>query len=214
MATNNKSIIPISQLIITITAWTALGLQLYILINNTPGNGMTALQAVGRFLIFFTILTNLLVAISMTTILLSPTSKLGLFLAKPLSLTATAVYIFIVGLTYNIILRPLWAPRGIQKLADELLHVAVPLLFVLYWFLFAPKHSLTWKNLPSWLVYPAVYLVYALGRGATEGFYPYPFINVNEHGLAIVLLNSAGLMAVFILISLLFIFIGRRLQKN
>jgi len=214
MPVNNKSAATIVQVIIAITAWLALGLQLYILIDNTPGNGMTPLQAVGRFLIFFTILTNLLVAITMTAILFSPTSNLGTFLAKPSSMTATAVYIFIVGLTYNIVLRPLWAPTGYQKLADELLHVAVPLLFFLYWLLFAPKYSLQWRHSLQWLIYPGIYLIYALGRGALEGFYPYPFIDVNEYGLAIVLRNSAGMMAAFILVSLLFIFIAKQSEKK
>jgi hypothetical protein len=65
--------------IIALTAWIALGLQQYILIDNTPGNGMTPLQAVGRFLIFFTVLSNFLVAISLTVILVAPRSGAGLF---------------------------------------------------------------------------------------------------------------------------------------
>jgi hypothetical protein len=52
--------------IIAVVTWFALALQLYILINNTPGNGMTIIEAIGRFFIFFTILTNLLVAVSIT----------------------------------------------------------------------------------------------------------------------------------------------------
>src|SRR5512145_903270 len=105
MASGNNITEKIFQAIIGITAWIALALQLYILVNNSPGNGMTALQAVGRFFIFFTILTNLVVAVSMTTLFLSPLSKPGLFFAKPSSQTAVAVYILIVGLVYNLILR-------------------------------------------------------------------------------------------------------------
>lgn len=214
MFSNSRGTIKVFQVIIAIVAWFALALQQYLIIDKIPGNGLTTLQAVGRFLIFFTVLTNLLVAVAMTTILIAPHSKWGSFFSKPSVLAATASYIFIVGLTYNVILRSLWAPTGLDRLADELLHVAVPLLFVLYWFLFAPKHSLTWKDMPSWLIYPAVYLAYALIRGATEGFYAYPFINVDTHGYPIVFRNAAGLMIVFIIVSLLFIFIAKRMQKN
>jgi hypothetical protein len=214
MSSNNRSTVKILQFIIAIVAWFALGLQQYLIIDRVPGNGLTTLQAVGRFFIFFTVLTNLLVAIAMTSLLISPQSKWGLFFSRPSVQAATAAYIFIVGLTYNIILRSLWAPTGLDRIADELLHVAVPLLFLLYWFLFAPKHSLTWKSLPSWLIYPAVYLAYALIRGGTEGFYAYPFINVDTHGYPIVFRNAAGLMAIFIIVSLLFIFVAKRMQKN
>jgi hypothetical protein len=199
--------------LIALTVWFALGLQLYILINNTPGNGMTPLQSVGRFFIFFTILSNLLVAISLTVILLIPGSAAGLFFAKPSSATAVLVYIFIVGLVYNIILRNLWQPTGLQKLADELLHVAVPLLYLLYWLLFAVKTPLQWIHPFQWLVFPAIYLVYAMLRGGIEGFYPYPFINVKELGYQHVLLNSAGLLVVFIIAGLLFVAIGKYMSR-
>lgn len=214
MTATNKNTVKIFQFIIAIVAWFSLALQQYLIIDKIPGNGLTILEAFGRFLIFFTVLTNLLIAVAMTTLLIAPLSKWGLYFARPSVLAATASYIFIVGLTYNLILRSLWAPTGLDRLADELLHVAVPLLFVLYWFLFAPKHSLTWKNLPSWLIYPAVYLVYALIRGATEGYYAYPFIDVDKLGYPIVLRNSAELMAIFIIVCLLFIFIARRIQKK
>jgi hypothetical protein len=68
------------------------------------------------------------------------------FFSKPSVTTAIAVYIFIIGLVYNIILRNLWQPQGSQKIADELLHVAVPLLYVLYWLIFAKKNPLQWMD--------------------------------------------------------------------
>ena len=199
----------IFKAIIAITAWFALILQLYILIHNTPSNGMTPLQAVGRFFIFFTILTNLLVAISLTFILLKPNSSVGKFFAKPSTVTAITLYIFIVGLVYNIILRRLWQPIGLQLLADELLHVAVPVLFIIYWIFFVEKGSLKWKNCFSWLLYPVAYLFYALIRGYIEGFYPYPFLDLNELGYQRVILNCLGLTIVFIVIGFLLIAIDK-----
>jgi hypothetical protein len=200
--------------LIALTAWLALGLQLYILIDNTPGNGMTPLQAVARFLIFFTILSNLLVAISLTVMLAKPASGAGRFFVKPSSSAAIAMYIFIVGLVYNIILRSLWRPQGLQRVADELLHVAVPLLYMLYWLFFAKKNSLQWMDAVKWLSFPAVYLVYAMVRGSIEDFYAYPFIDVKQLGAARVALNSAGLMVVFIITGLLFVFIGKKISRQ
>jgi hypothetical protein len=172
--TNTQKIL---MAVIALAAWFALVLQLYILVANTPGNGMTPPEAVGRFFIFFTILTNLLVAISTTILLMNTRAAAGRFFAKPSVITAVALYIFIVGLVYNIILRSVWHPEGLQKLVDELLHVAVPLLFTLYWLFFAPKSSLQWIHTFRWLIFPAVYLIYAMVRGGIEGFYPYPFLD-------------------------------------
>ena len=204
----------IYSVITACTAWFALGLQLYLLIAGTPGNGMTPLQAVGRFLIYFTVLSNLLVAVSLTIVITKPGSAAGHFFARPSSIAAVVSYIFIVGLVYNIILRSLWQPRGLQQLADELLHVAVPVLFILFWLLFASKTPLHWKQPFQWLFYPAVYLAYALIRGTLEGFYAYPFINVPELGYSRVVLNAAGLLVVFLVTGLGIVAAGKRMSRH
>ncbi|MFI5185602.1 MAG: Pr6Pr family membrane protein [Chitinophagales bacterium] len=202
---NRQILAAIFKIFIAIIAWFALVLQLFILINNTPGNGMTPLQAIGRFFIFFTILSNLLVAVSLAIILIKSSSSPGRFFSKPFSVSAIAVYIFIVGLVYNIILRPLWRPTGLQWVADELLHVAVPVLFLIYWVFLVFKGSLKWKHAFWWLIFPLFYLFYAMIRGKIEGFYPYPFIDLNKLGYSRVLLNCAGLTATFLIIGLLFV---------
>jgi hypothetical protein len=199
---------------IVLTDWYALSIQLYDLINKTPGNGMTPLAAVGRFFIFFTVLTNLLVAISLTIILIRPGSVAGRFFSKSKIITAIAVYIFIVGLIYNSVLRSVWHPEGLQKVADECLHVVVPVLFIIYWLLFAAKSSLDWIYAFRWLIFPVVYLVYAMLRGGIEGFYPYPFLNANELTFGKVFMNCAGLFFVFIITGLLFIWVSRLMSRG
>ena len=200
--------------ITAITAWAALALQQYILIDNTPGNGMTPLQAVGRFLIFFTVLSNILVAVSLTTVLLKPASAAGRFFVKPSNIAAVILYIFVVGLVYNVILRSIWHPTGRDRVADELLHVAVPLLFILYFIFFAPKAWLPWKQVFSWMIFPAAYLIYALLRGAAEGFYAYPFLDLRVLGTAKVAMNIALMMVVFIFFGLIIIAYCRSVKKK
>jgi hypothetical protein len=201
-------------IITALVAWFGLILQQYIIIDNTPGNGLTPLQGVGRFLIFFTVLTNLVIAIGLTFSLLSPASATGRFFARPSVTTATAVYIFIVGLVYNIILRGILHLTGRDRIADEVLHVVVPVLYLAYWYLFAPKRPLRWIQAVYWLWYPALYVVYALIRGKIGGFYAYPFINVSKLGYSRVALNSAVLMIVFLAVSLLFIVITNKLSRQ
>ena len=192
-------------------AWFAVLLQLYLIIFNRVES---VPETIIRFFSFYTILTNILVAFCFTVLLIKPNSRLGSFFSQPGVLIATTIYIFVVGLIFNLILRQLWSPKGLQRLADELLHVVIPLLFILYWYLFAPKGGLGWKSAFSWLLYPFVYAVFVLFRGAASGFYPYPFIDANILGFKKVLLNSVGLFIGFFLISLLFIAIAKAINKK
>jgi hypothetical protein len=199
---------------IAIVAWLALILQLYLMLRNAATNGLAPLKAAWNFFSYFTILTNLLVAVCLSFILIKPASSTGRFFSKPSTLTAIALYIFIVGLTYNIVLRSIWAPTGLQKWVDEALHVVVPLLFIFWWLFFVPKGSLKWIHPFQWLIYPAVYLVYALLRGQFSGFHAYPFINTAELGYTRVLLNAGGLMLVFIAAGLLLVGIDRTMSRS
>jgi hypothetical protein len=64
-----------------------------------------------------------------------------------------------------------------------------------------------------WSVYPTIYLVYALIRGSIAGSYPYPFIDGAGLGYARTMLNSFGLLFVFIALGLLFVTLGRARQR-
>ncbi len=191
-------------------AWFAVILQLYLIIENRV---RPIFDTIIQFFSFFTILTNILVAICFTMLLLQNDSGRKNFFTKPKVLTAVTVYITIVGLVYNIILRFLWKPEGTQLIADELLHSVNPVVFVLFWLIFVPKKALQWKDAFPWLIYPFFYCVYILIRGALSGLYPYPFIDVTKIGYNNALINTGFLFVAFLLISLLFIAIGRLMAK-
>ncbi len=53
-------------------AWFALILQFYIMLNNSPAPGFTRLMLVTNFFSYFTILSNLLVAVCLTVCSLLP----------------------------------------------------------------------------------------------------------------------------------------------
>ncbi len=161
---------------------------------------------------YFTILTNILVAISLTAVLLIPKTAVGRFFSK--IATAIAVYITIVSLVYNLVLRPFWSAKGIFKTNDELLHVVVPILYILNWLFLLPKKGLVWKQLPGWLLFPLGYLFYVIIRGAFMGFYPYFFVDAKSYGYAAVALNSFVLLIVFAVFCALYIFIGRKMVSK
>ncbi len=199
------------QLIGTLLGWLAVGLQFYLIMNNRVAS---VVETTIRFFSFFTILTNTLVAICFTILFTKPGSALGKFFSKPKTLAAIAVYITVVGLVYNIILRFTWNPEGLQFLVDEALHTAIPIWFILYWLFFAPKAELQWKHAFFWLAFPFVYILFILFRGSLSGFYPYPFIDVHSIGYQKVILNSFFLFLAFLLLSFFLVAVGKRMEKQ
>jgi hypothetical protein len=124
-------------------------------------------------------------------------------------LTAVTIYILIVGLVYNIILRSQWNPKGLQLIVDNGLHTATPLLTLLYCFFYVSVKEVGWKQTPAWLIYPVLYLVYVLIRGSFSNFYPYFFINVSNLGYPIALQNAGLVSAAFLVVSFLLLWLGK-----
>ncbi|HKH63281.1 MAG TPA: Pr6Pr family membrane protein [Flavitalea sp.] len=195
----------------SLTGWFAVITQLYLIIVNRV-TGIT--ETLIRYFSFYTILTNILVAVCFTISFLRPKSSLGRFFAHSTTVTGIAVYITVVGLVYNLILRSLWQPQGLQRLVDELLHSLVPILFLIYWLLSQPKSALRWKDAFGWLAYPFLYLLYVLFRGNLSGFYPYPFVNADTLGYSAVFLNCFFLFVAFAGLSMVLIFIHKMLTKS
>jgi hypothetical protein len=191
--------------------WFALIAQFYLHIKNSP---VLAGEAILRFFGYFTIDTNILVALSLTFIALNNNSRLGKFFTKASTITAITVYIIIVGTTYNIVLRSTWDPQGLQKLVDELLHSVIPVLNVIFWMILVPAEGLKWKNAFPWLIYPFAYMIYAVIFGAITKFYPYPFVDVNELGYNKALLNTGVILLIIFLLSLALIGVGKVTKRS
>ncbi|WP_091371921.1 Pr6Pr family membrane protein [Mucilaginibacter mallensis] len=197
-----------------LVAWFAIVLQFSISFSVYVTEGRTFGGILVQLLSYFTILSNILVAKSLTLPLLNPTGRWGKYFSSASATGAITVYIATVGITYNIILRNLIVLEGFSILANELLHVVVPVLYVIYWFLFAAKARLKWSEIYYWLIYPLVYLVYILIRGAISGYYPYPFVDVGKLGYASVAMNSLGMIIGFAILSVLLILAGRAMYKS
>lgn len=194
----------IYPLIIALTAWLAVIVQFRLMTINPVA---PAGELIVRFFSFFTILSNIAVAVSCTLIAACGPGK-----GRPgqSTLSAVAVYIFIVSLVYNGILRFLWAPSGLARVVDESLHVLVPVLYLVYWYLVIPRRQLPVAVIGRWLMFPIVYIICVLLRGNASGFYPYPFINVSKLGMQRALINSLGVAFLFVIVSFVIWFTGNR----
>lgn len=193
----------ITRLALAGLSWFALILQLILL-----------KESIFNFFSYFTILSNLLIAFSLTAEIGIPRSKVGNFFSSIVVQTGITLYIFIVGLIYNLILRGIWEPKGWQLIADNLLHVVVPISYSLYWIIFISKGTLTWKNGLTWAYLPMAYLIYSLVRGHFVNWYPYPFLDVNLYGYQQVFINAGFVIIAFFFFGAVLIGADRLLSKK
>ncbi|MEJ0092011.1 MAG: Pr6Pr family membrane protein [Methylocella sp.] len=185
----------IAAAVLAVLAWFGVIVQLSLNIHHAVSENLSVAASLVRFFSFFTIETNMLVALVLTLSALRPQSDQ--MLLRPSARAGLVVYIIIVGVVYAVLLRNLWNPQGLQLLADGVLHGAMPILYPVYWAACTPKRRLRWSDPALWLVFPILYLIYILLRGAAFGIYPYPFIDVTKLGYAHVGLNALFLLVAF-----------------
>jgi hypothetical protein len=192
-----------------VLGWAGLSIQLYLIFYSRWTLEASLIGGLVSFFSYFTVLSNTLVATVLTCELTSREPAARRWFLQPWVSSGIAVSIAIVGLAYNLLLRHLWHPEGWQWLADELLHDVMPLLFLGYWWCCVPKGTLRWRHIGLWVIYPLVYFAYSLLRGHLLAAYPYPFIDVDKLGYPQVFINAGGLLAGFVLISLVLIGLDR-----
>ena len=195
---NNKSNKESASL--SILCWFTVILQLLLIIINRQAS---VFETIIRFFTFFTILTNILVAMVFTANWLQPKNSFQFF-NKPNMQVAIAVYIFVVGFVYNTILRFIWQPKGWDKVADELLHLVIPIVYILFWYFKFSKKEINYKSVFGWLLFPIIYIVIVMIRGYFSGYYPYPFLHVGNLGVEKVVYNSILMTLFFVVVSVVF----------
>lgn len=195
--------------LMAIVGWCGLVIQLDLMLLARWTSGASLLGGLVNYFSFFTVLTNTLVAVVLTCVATRQPSKGRTFFLQPWVTSGIAVSIIVVGVAYNLLLRQLWQPQGLQWLANELLHDVMPVLFTLYWWFCVPKGSLRVRHIGVWVLYPVLYFAYTLLRGHLLGVYPYPFIDVEKLGYAQAFINACGVLAGFVLAALIIVGVDR-----
>ena len=152
---------------------------------------------------FFTVQTNIFVIIFESLLLTSNLSRKG---SKASNLTTKkwfnflhlqVVYLItITGFVYCFVL----APAAMLKNGDILrffsirailLHIFIPILTLIEYFIFSPKNQFSFKHTPLFLIYPLIYFIMVNLRVLFGGapfidgsYYPYFFLdpNLNNQG--------------------------------
>lgn len=181
-----------------------------------------ALGTPARVLSYFTIQSNALVAVVFAgSAWRSWTGRRPL---PPLLTGGTLLYIAITGLVYHLVLAndaatfsmtdATGALTGWHAVSNDLLHTVTPLAAAADWLVLTRPGALRPRHVPLWLLYPLAYLAFALARGAlmtpgTPARYPYPFLDVDEHGYAGVLGNAVVFGLAFAALALVLVGLDR-----
>lgn len=181
----------------------ALLLQFWIAIRQpgTPHATVTGILAGGSFierlirvLSFFTIQSNVLCMVTAASLVRAPRRDGRWW--RILQVDAI-VGITVTGVVYSAVLAGVHQPRGWQQVStNTVFHYLVPIATVLGWLLFGPRPRVDVRVVGWSLAWPAAWFGYTLIRGAVWSWYPYPFVDVSDHGWARVLLNAAAVTVV------------------
>jgi hypothetical protein len=175
--------------------------------GTRPGVGTRLI----RFLSYFTVEANILVAVIALSLALRPDRDGRLF--RVLRLEAL-FGIAVTGLVYSTLLRGIVELHGAAAVTNALLHYVSPLAAVIGWLLFGPRPRIDEDTLVISLLWPALYVAYTLAHGAVSKWYPYPFIDVHKLGYVTGLRNGVGLCVLLVGVGALFMWLDHRLPQQ
>ncbi|WP_440707857.1 Pr6Pr family membrane protein [Herbiconiux sp. YIM B11900] len=122
----------------------------------------------------------------------------------------SVVNMVFIGLVFNFLLTGVDV-GAVLPWVNVVVHIVMPLAVLLDWILIPPHRPLAWRLLWIGLVFPVVYSLYSLVRGAITGFYPYPFYNPAAlGGYGPVALYLVALIVGLTAVSALVLLLGRR----
>jgi hypothetical protein len=182
----------------------SLGTQLVLVVRGidvlVPEEGQATpgvLTRVLRFFSYFTVQSNVLVALSVLPLLRYPATDAKAW--RVLRLDAL-IGISVTGVVFVVALRPIVDLTGISAATNAGFHYLSPLLAVVGWLLFGPRPRIDGSTLRWALAWPVAWLAYTLAHGALTGWYPYPFIDAGQLGYPVTLLN-AGVVTILMLVA-------------
>jgi hypothetical protein len=202
-----------AHLVVAAVAWFALVFQLVlvvtgeaILVEEDPP-GLAARTY--RYFAYFTIQSNLLVAVTSTVLARDPEAN------RPwwrVGRTAALVGITVTGVVHFFLLRPLLDLDGAGWAADKLLHIVVPVLAVAVWAAAGPRPRTSWRESAYALVWPLAWTAWTLVVGQVDGWVPYPFLDASEEGWGQVAVACVAITVLFLAVFALHGWLDRRLR--
>ena len=181
------------------------------LYGDTASGAAGAAARVTDTLSYFTIWSNVVVAVSLTLLLARPLRDT--LLRRVLRLSGLLM-ITVTAIVYQVLLAPAVTVVGWSRLTDPVLHVVTPLLTVVVWAVWGPRGWITRREVPLALVVPLAWIGWMLARGAVVDAYPYGFANVAELGYATVATTLVVILVFGLVVAAVFWGAERVLQRR
>jgi hypothetical protein len=171
-------------------------------------NGLASFCS-GNFFSFFTIQSNILAAtLLVLTALIRRDERSRSFDAVR---GAATFYITITFVVFALLL------AGLQEDLDThiaftnfVVHYLIPIVLLVDWFIDPPRHRLGLRIALAWLAYPLGWFAYTLIRGSATDWYPYPFVDVTQHGYGGVLARGLVFLLAFAIGAVIFAMLSDR----
>lgn len=166
-----------------------------------------------NFFSFFTVLSNVAVAATCALLAVDPDRPSAVF--RVLRLDAV-VAITVTGVVFHLTLAQLQELTGWSAAADAILHTASPILGLGGWLWFGPRGGIGTRTVVWSVAAPVGWIVYTLARGEFvddrfgRAYFPYPFMDVEEHGYPVVLRNVTLVAVLFLALA----FAARALDRR
>lgn len=202
----------IATILAFVITFGALVFQVFLTVKSRLSNGDSLAGALVYYFTFFTILSNLMVAAIYLSDLVN--WRWLAWWRAPWVRGMMAGAIVLVMLVYHFLLFGLADFDIWFTIADRILHYVDPTLYALWWLLFQPHGKLRWADLPKMLIYPSIYVIWAMARGAVVNEYPYPFLAADKLGYAQVLVNCVGVFAGVVVLYAVAIGVDRLLGRR
>lgn len=175
-----------------------------------PDGAAGVVSRLGDTLSYFTMWSNIVVALSATLLALAPQAvtpaRRALRLSGLLMITITAI-------VYALILAPDDVVVGWSRITNPLQHLLVPGVTLLVWLIWGPRGWFTARTVAASLLIPLAWVAWMLGRGAVIDAYPYGFVNVATLGYPRVALTLLVILAFALLVAAAFRLVDRLLRR-
>lgn len=171
--------------------------------------GQGFLGRIFDFFTYFTIWSNIVVAIVMWMLVANPTRDGKIF--RVLRLDAVLM-ISVTGIIYQALLAGSAHNVGLEVVTNLFEHILTPIVTVLVFLIVGPRRQLRWIDIPLALILPIGWAFFALIRGAIIGAYPYGFLNVSVHGLGQVLITIVAIAIFGVILSAIYLGLDRLLS--
>lgn len=157
-----------ARLVLGVLTWAAILTQF----NRHLGAGFSAVN----FASYFTILSN-----GIAGIVLLVGAYFGVSKKHPpawfdRARGAAALYMAVVGLVFVTLLRNVDL-GSLLPWINTVHHYVMPVAVVAEWLIVPPARPPTTRDMLAFFTFPLAYVTYSLLRGASIGWYPYPFFN-------------------------------------